>query len=255
MNDELQDAIDADAITRSPLRGAYPHLIRKGVFKGVDLKLLVERFWRMDAMRVDDACHAPEVRFRSSERGDYVTGRAYTAMRDIVMTIHVGASIERVVEVLLHEIVHCSCPLKESHGELFCRRLIACAREAFGLDLDTSALLAISPEAKHRGRRAYAIDEVITDAMVAAKIGDRLRLDPSVRFDPPPPESPADVAAHKDAARASRVAERERHARAMLATWEKRLAAAKTRAAKWRSRVKGYERRELQAAKRRGGAS
>ena len=38
----------------------------------------------------------------------------------------------------------------------------------------------------------------------------------------------------------------------MLATWESRLAAAKTRAAKWRTKVRGYERRQLAAAKKGG---
>lgn len=236
------------------LQGAHPELIRKGIFKGVDLSVLAKRLWALQAMRADGRA-LPAIRYRASGRAsDWVGGMAYTRSQRIILRINAPATIERAAETLLHELVHCACPMREHHGELFRRRLIACAREAFGLQLDTAALLALGPG--KQGKRAYAVDEAIVEAMVAAEVSAKLREDPAVRFDAPPPETEAQVAARIEQSRAARVQARETHARQMLATWEKRAAAARRRAAGWRTKVRYYERRQLQAAKHStGGAS
>ncbi len=232
------------------LLGAHPDLIRRGIFRGVDLTVLRDRFWRLDAMRADDLRSPPKVRWRAWS-SNWVGGMAGTLRNQITMRIGQDASIEDAVEVLLHETVHCSCHWKEHHGELFCRRLIACAREAFGLDLDTANLLTAAPG--EYGKRAYAIDAVIKDAMIHMGIGAALRADPEARFEPPPPEDPEVVAAARAKQRlekaAERVAAREAKARAKLAEWERRLAAARKKASEWRTKVRYYERR---AAKRGG---
>jgi hypothetical protein len=242
------------------LLGAHPDLIRQGIFKGVDLKPLADRLWTLDAMRSEGS--RPAVRWRALSRGAWVSGRAMTHGSRIVVSLGPMATIENAAEVLLHELVHMACPPKEHHGELFCRRLIACAREAFGLDLDTTALLALSGQG-HRGKRAYAIDDVILKSMVAAGVGAKLREGaplpaPSpetppavVPVVPSPVETEADAKARRGAQRALLIAAREDHARAKLAAWEKRLATAKKRAQKWRTTVRYYERRQ-EAAKRGG---
>ena len=238
------------------LLGAHPDLIRRGIFRGVDLNVLRDRFWRLESMRADDLRLPPQVRWRAWN-SNRVGGMAGTlrnsdprpTIAQITMRIGQDASIEDAAEVLLHEMVHCSCHWKEHHGELFCRRLVACAREAFGLDLDTAALLTLSPG--EHGKRAYAIDKFIKETMIATGVGARLRANPETRFDPPPPEDPEVVAAARTKQRlekaAERVAAREARARAKLAEWERRLAAARKKASEWRTKVRYYERR---AAKR-----
>jgi hypothetical protein len=232
------------------LTGAYPSLIRQGIFRGVDLNVLRDRFWKLESMRADDLRSPPQVWWRAFDSSS-VGGTASTLSLKITMRIGQDASLEDAVEVLLHEMVHCACHFKEHHGELFCRRLIACAREAFGLDLDTANLLTAAPG--EYGKRAYAIDAVIKDAMTHMGIGAALRADPEARFEPPPPEDPEVIAAARAKQRleraAARTAGREARARAKLAEWERRLAAARKKASEWRAKVRYYERR---AAKRGG---
>jgi len=234
------------------LMGAHPDLVRRGIFKGVDLATLAARFWRLEAMRSEGPL--PKIRWRAPSRGSWVGGTAYVGRGRVIVRMTPGATIERAAEVLLHELVHMACPKREHHGEVFRRRLIACAREAFGIPLDTAALLALGPG--KMGKRAYAIDEAIIQMMTADNVRD-VKKQMFANFVRPPPvdETEEQVADRRDAAVAARVAEREAHARAMLAQWERRLAAAKTRAAKWRTKVRGYERRQLAAAAKRGGAS
>ncbi len=230
------------------LLGFHPPLVRRGIFKGVNLAALVERFWRLEAMRVHGSCSAPEVRWRAYSRASCAWGIAHVAFRHITFRVGPGASVEEAVECLLHEVVHCACPLRESHGELFCRRLIASAREAFGLELDTATLLSLPAL---RGCRAYAIDAAIVAAMVAAGVGERLRADPACRFEPPPVETELEIEARLAMARAARVKAREEHARAKLAEWERKAQAARRIAAKWRTKVRYYDRQQ-EAAKGRG---
>jgi len=47
------------------LIGAYPSLIRQGIFRGVDLNVLRDRFWRLESMRADDLRSPPQVRWRA----------------------------------------------------------------------------------------------------------------------------------------------------------------------------------------------
>ena len=237
------------------LLGFHPQLVRRGIFKGVDLAALVERFWRLESMRVVPGRAVPTIIWHAHERGG-AWGRAHTAAHSIHVRLSEYASIEEAVELLLHEVVHCACPPDEHHGELFKRRLIACAREAFGLFMLSTADLLKTPRGGW-GCVAYAIDDVIRKAMTAAGIGSRLREDPETRFEPPPPETEFDIIAReaallakREADKAARIAEREAHARAKLIEWERKLEAAKKRARKWRLKVRHYERRQ-EAAKRR----
>src|SRR5208337_2467873 len=99
--------------------------------------------------------------------------------------------------------------------------------------------------------RAYAIDTAIRKSMIEARVSERLRADPDVRFEPPPVETEEDIARRHTEAAEARVAAKRKHVEAMLATWEKRAERAKRTAAKWRKRVRYYEKREAQAAKKR----
>jgi hypothetical protein len=235
---EIASALGTDT---SALIGFYPDLVRRGIFRGLNLAAVADRLWRLEAMRAD--APLPAITWRASVRRRHVSGRAWS--RRLVLTIG-ESDIDRVVEVLLHELVHCSCPAKEHHGELFQRRLIACAREAFGLDLNTGALLALP--VGNASKRAYAIDEEIRKAMVAAKVGERLRETPDFVFIAPRAETPPEIEARREAERLRRQEARRAHCEAMLATWERRATRAKKLVSKWKKRVHYYEKREARAA-------
>jgi hypothetical protein len=173
------------------LLGFHPPLVREGTFKGVNLAALTARFWRLESMRVDARCSTPEIKWHP-RREWASSGRAHVAVRVITISLGEYATIEEAVEILLHELVHCSCPLKEMHGELFCRRLIATAREAFGLDLDTASLMGLSAK---NGRIAYAIDDAIVAALTAAGVAAKLRSSGETRFEPAPSETEFDIIA------------------------------------------------------------
>ena len=228
----------------------HPKLARQGIFKGVYLKPLVARLWRLESMHVDGRTAPPDVRWRACKFG--MCSVAHVYRQAIVVSLWPTETIEGAAETILHELVHCSLPVHEGHSEWFCRRLIACAREAFGIELDTAALLALPAT---QGCVAYTIDLKIREAMASAGIGVRLCENVETRFVPPPVEDPAAVEARLKAARAEgqakATAAREAHARAKLTEWESRLARTKRVAMKWRAKVRYYDRRQL-AAKKKG---
>lgn len=227
------------------LFGYHPELVRKGIFRGLDLGGFAALFWKLEAMRSEGPL--PKIRWRASERIWKGAGGTAHGTRAVTMRLGPAASHEEALEVLLHELVHCSLPNRH-HDELFCRRLIACAREAFDLALDTAELLALPAE---QGCVAYAIDHALWAAMKASLGHVVWRVGPEgVALEPAPPETEAEIEARRAAARAARIATREAHARARLAAWERKLKAAKRIAAKWRTKVRYYERRQ-EAAKRR----
>lgn len=221
------------------------HEIRKGIHQGVDLKPMLDRFWRLEAMRAEG--RAPSVRWKAYRHGGS-WGTAWVLPREITMRISVGASLEGAVETLLHEAVHCALPVHTNHNELFCRRLVACANEAFGLSLDINVMLGLP-----LGRRkclAYVIDDYIVEALKASNYVEAvLKQDATLRITP---TAPVDLTAKREAL----IAKRRAHAEAALAKWETNLKRAKTIAARWRTKVRYYEKREatLLAAKTKGGA-
>ncbi|HYX20426.1 MAG TPA: hypothetical protein VFA98_06230 [Thermoanaerobaculia bacterium] len=216
------------------LIGYYPKLARKGLFRGIDLAALAKVLWNLEAMRSEGPL--PELKFRASTRRAGISGRAW---RNRLVVSLADTDANDVIEVLLHELVHCACPKGEHHGELFQRRLIACAREAFGLTLDTGFLLDI--EIGNHSKRAYAIDSAIRKAMESEHVATRLRDNPKLRFESPPAETEEQVAERRSAARAALVDERAAHASKMLAMWERKEKRAKNLAAKWRKKVRRYE--------------
>ena len=142
------------------------------------------------------------------------------------------------VEVLIHEFVHMTCPKSEHHGELFKRRLIACVREAFGLDIDTKALLE-TPIGAH-SNQAYAIDTALAKIMQDAGVEERFYI--CFPYNAPPVEKVDPVEARRIAC-GQRAVKNEAHARAMLEKWERKAARAKKVASKWRAKVRYYDRK------------
>ncbi len=241
--------------THTP-REAAP-LIRAGIFKGVDMQALARRLWKMEAMSVEDGRPLPTIRWRAGSHSG-TGGRGGRAR--VTMNVGLHSTLENVAEVLVHELVHSSRAIafrrvtslgtpiarrlrRDSHGDGFKVRLIACFREAFGLELDTAALLALP--AGHHKCSAYAIDEFVRKAMEAAGVGARLLADPTLQRALPTIPSRAERAAAAADQRAA-------HAKKMLAAWEKRAKAAKRLQAKWAAKVAYYDRRERLAAKPAG---
>lgn len=150
------------------LIGFYPKLARQGVFKGVNFNHLVARFWRLESMGSAGAV-CPTVVWHAHKNP--ARSMAYPAAQHIDMRCDPLRSIEWISEALIHELAHCALP-QSDHRELFCRHVIACVEEAFGLSIDTG-LLAL-PRG-HRACRAYAIDDALVEIMIAARVGARLR--------------------------------------------------------------------------------
>ena len=59
------------------LLGAHPDLIRRGIFRGVDLTVLRDRFWRLESMRAVDLRSPPQIRWRAW-KSNWVGGMAGT---------------------------------------------------------------------------------------------------------------------------------------------------------------------------------
>lgn len=218
-----------------------PQLARRGIFCNVDLRPLVTYLWQLKAMRSEGP--QPKIRWKASKYGQRCV--AYVGRGRVTMSLTARRSVEETVEVLAHELVHMSCPRGEHHGELFKRRLIAVCREAFGLDLDTKALLDLP--IGERVNQAYAIDGAIAKIMEAVDLSDRLFI--VYPYNAPPPESEESRVERRRIACGERAERNEAHAREMLAQWERKLATAKKRAAKWRTKVRYYDRKAEAAAK------
>lgn len=228
---------------------------------GVDLDLLATRFWRLDAMRVDPKCTFTIKWYRHQREGiegGGAWGRAHIAFRHVNMRLACNVELEAAAEVLLHELVHCSLPPRENHGELFCRRLIACAKEAFGIPVDVDALLGITSEQHPFGNRAYAIDEMLRRQMGACGVADALRADPTLRHSPAPVETPEEREVRMAEAALKRRNNRKAHVDEMVRVWdaevalrERALKQGRKLRAKWREKQTGYEKREPQAVKKK----
>lgn len=213
-------------MSSSKLREAA--LARRGIYAGVDLLSLAKKLWALEAMRSEGGL--PRIHF-ATRSSSYTSGRAWS--RQLTLRIGMDSSVEDVVEVLLHELVHCACPRRTHHGELFCRRLIACANECFDLDLVAADLLAL-PRGSHKNL-AYAIDRAIRDAMISRSVREKfLQLAPArLEFS---------CAAKKRAARSEA---RALHAESMLAAWEKKLKTAERLVMKWKKRASYYRSRPM----------
>jgi hypothetical protein len=219
------------------------------VWQGLDLRKVLRWMIRLPAFEFARARlrKVPQLTIvRSSNPGNYATGKGRSgtgpwrgnkfSRGGIWLTLYQDTPLEKGLEVLLHELVHVSLPHEVSHGDQFILRLVRAAREAWGLEL---AEVLATPRGNHRVQ-AYAVDERITQEMTL----DPLLLEPmrlACRADVAPPEQLPDPEQYRvrfDELRARR----ERHAREMLQLHERKLKAEQRLAAKWRQKVRRYER-------------
>lgn len=162
-----------------------------------------------------------------------VGGRAWPHQRRIRVSAGPNATPERVLEVLVHEMVHLACP-NHHHDKRFRRTLRRAFIELWSIDVPLDATTSL-------GLIAYGIDDLAAEAL-AEKIahGD-------VDTFPPDPKPEAPTKTNRAEIMTKVVEKRETHALTMHRKALTRLKRAKTLEEKWRKKVRYYER---QAAKK-----
>jgi len=153
-------------------------------------------------------------------------GRAWTTQRRIRIAAGLDATPERVLELLVHEMCHLAVPPREGHSERFRRTLRRACKELWGIDVPLDAPAS-------QGCVAYRMD-AIAQATLKAKI-EAGEID---LFPPGPPQAKP-TRAEKATALVER---RAAHAAKMLAECERNLQSVRRTLAKWRAKVRYYER-------------
>jgi hypothetical protein len=141
------------------------------------------------------------------------------------------ATPERLLEVLVHELVHLACP-NHHHDERFRRVFKRACAELWGIDVPLDAKPVC-------GNVSYGMGEIAVE-----QLGEKIERGEIDTF--PPDAKPAPKKRRAEAT-AKSVEKREAHALAMHKKAVTRLKRAKTIEEKWRKKVRYYER---QAAKK-----
>lgn len=88
-------------------------------------------------------------------------GRAYLVSNRIILTLGYDVTPARLLELLLHELVHHACPRKTHHGFLFIYRLNRAAEELWGIFIED----VYTVERGSNRVKAYAVDALITEQL------------------------------------------------------------------------------------------
>jgi hypothetical protein len=92
-----------------------------------------------------------------------VSGVANYRNRTVTITIRSGATLARVLEVLLHEVVHFAA-FKEHHNDVFIGRLNRAAFQHWGIRVEKLSEVQSAQRTLGacRGRKAYQVDLLLT---------------------------------------------------------------------------------------------
>ena len=164
-------------------------------------------------------------------------GSAWCRQRRIRLAVGPEATPERVLEVLVHEMVHLALPDRVGHGERYRLAFRRACLELWGIDvpLDATPIYGII---------AYGMGDVLTE-----KLGEKIARGEVDLF---PPVSTAQAPKPTRSERMTALVEkRATHAAKMLARAEKRAQTAQKLLTKWRAKMNYYER---QAARKTSGA-
>lgn len=160
------------------------------------------------------------------------SGHAAVYRRKIRVAFGPSATKAEVLEVLMHEMVHLACPRRENHGERFRLSLRRAAKELWGIEVP----LLKPSERGAEINAAYAMDRLIM-AELEKKIAEG-----AVELFPPIPKTETPRLSRAELA-AKTVERRALHAIKMEARAEKRAKSAQRILAKWRAKVRYYEKR------------
>lgn len=201
------------------------------VVAGVDLDKALAAY----RMRAPFRGNLGKVRLQVGYRMDAGTsGRAFMRQRRIRIVTGPDVTPERVLEVLVHEMVHLACP-NHHHNERFRRVFKRACLELWGIDVPLDAKPVM-------GNISYGMGKIATKAL-REKIaqGEIEIFPPDPKVEEPKP-SRTDVMANV-------VEKRAAHAMAMHKRSLTRLKRSKTIEEKWRKKVRYYERQAAQKAK------
>ncbi len=159
-------------------------------------------------------------------------GTAFMRQRRIRVAAGPDTTPERVLEVLVHEMVHLACP-NHHHGERFRRVFKRACLELWGIDVPLDAKPSM-------GNISYGMGEIATAKLRGKMARGEIELFPPDPKVEEPKRGRAEVMANV-------VEKRAAHAMSMHTRALTRLKRSKTIEAKWRKKVRYYER---QAAKK-----
>lgn len=145
---------------------------QKRTIGGYDLMEEAARYWKIlkrspwlpPAHRaVVENLPLPTIKFRRRQSG--FKGLAYTGQQLITISMAPEVDTAEALELVLHELVHCVCPLKENHGTMFRRVLRDAAAELWGTDVPVLPV--------HR----YGLDDLLRE-----QLREKLGLPPRKRY-------------------------------------------------------------------------
>jgi hypothetical protein len=199
------------------------------VYRGLDLRAEARTYCRALKIKL------PEIRIRHGVDSG-ISGCAWR--HRIVLTIGSKTTRSRVMEALLHELVHVAA-YKHNHDEVFCALLVRTARELWGVEV--TGWLTLPRE--HRSNRAYAIDDLIVRELTAKLAAGEVQPSMAITSEPAPVVSLTEQ-------RSKLVQRREERARKALAKAEAEMRRVQKRLSKWKTKVRYYEKRAAASASR-----
>ena len=193
------------------------------VVAGVDLDKALATYRRLPPFRGALGI----VKFEVAHRMELGTrGTAWPRRRRLRVAAGPDATPERVLEVLVHEMVHLAVPSDTHHGERFRLTFRRACRELWGIEVPLDA-------PARGGVIAYGMGDIASELLREKIARGEIELFPPTKKAPKPSR----------AERTSELVEkRAAHAVKMLARAEKRSKAAQKALTKWRVKVNYYER-------------
>lgn len=161
------------------------------------------------------------------ERG--TRGTAWTSRRKIRVAAGPDVTPERVLEVLVHEMVHLAVPSDVHHGERFRLTFRKACRELWSIEvpLDAPARMGVV---------AYGMGDIASEMLREKIAKNEIELFPPTVKEAAPKPSRSELSAKLVEKRAS-------HAVKMMARAEKRAKSAQRTLTKWREKVRYYEKK------------
>jgi hypothetical protein len=142
---------------RKPEAGSF-------IFQGVDLRREFENMLKLPVVRTY-LWETPTLKVR---HGKYTgcSGMANYTKKTVTVTIRGQATLARVLEVMLHEVVHFAA-FKQHHNDVFIARLNRAAHEHWGIRVErlSEVKSAHRTLGAHRGRKAYQVDRLLTELL------------------------------------------------------------------------------------------